>query len=385
MPSHESKNIFPPGKKRLYFSLAIAWTVFALLVGTVVLLWALPDAKLPSQQKVAVLPTNTATTSATPSVTPSPRPKATPTPKTKPATATPVATAPAQPVTTSGGPMLHGTNLSLFDGSDQVLNSSATQAMLRQMHVGIVRIPMRPSLSEATMMQAAQMVKNIGASALIILERPESGISNAIGNDSSIIADMNTIFGNRVVYYEYGNESNLAGTPGGTGDPAPYIASWNKNIPILKKLAHNGRFIGPVMYQYVSSYLSTFLQGAKPLPDFVSWHEYTCSASSTADYCLLHINNWGKHDADARAVMTGIIGTTLPIMITEWNYTPGDVTGDGKHDNSTFMTQWTKKALQSFSNNGIYAAMQYSCTNAQIPLVNSNSSLSAQGAVFQSS
>ncbi len=129
MPSHESKNIFPPGKKRLYFSLAIAWTVFALLVGTVVLLWALPDAKLPSQQKVAVLPTNTATTSATPSVTPSPRPKATPTPKTKPATATPVATAPAQPVTTSGGPMLHGTNLSLFDGSDQVLNSSANQSV----------------------------------------------------------------------------------------------------------------------------------------------------------------------------------------------------------------------------------------------------------------
>jgi hypothetical protein len=399
-----SKHI--PNKKRLYFSLAASGGVLALLLVTIGLLWALPDTKLPRQHEVAATPTKMATTKKTPTATATPRPgtptaTATTAQPTPAPTVTPVATTAGASVpiqvgatptsagstgTVSVGSLLHGTNLTLNDAGDQALNSSATQAMLQQMHVGIVRIPLRPSLSEATMLQAARIVKSIGASPLIILERPESGISTAIANDSTLIKDMNAIFGNQVVYYEYGNEPNLAGFPGGSGDPAPYVASWNKNVPVLKKLANNARFIGPSMYQYVASYLSAFLQGAKPLPDFVSWHEYTCASWDAAAYCLQHLDNWAMHDASANSVMVSAIGTTIPIMITEWNYTANySVAGDGKHDNTTFMTQWTTKALQVLANNGIYAAMQYSCTNTQIPLVNPDNTASMQGAVFQAS
>src|SRR5947208_5066823 len=90
------------------------------------------------------------------------------------------------PVVTSGipsgnngsvSPLIFGTNLSLFDSNDQVLNSAATRNALRQMHFRIIRMPVRPSLSNATEIQAAQAIKSIGAYALVVLRRSEEHTS----------------------------------------------------------------------------------------------------------------------------------------------------------------------------------------------------------------
>jgi hypothetical protein len=47
------------------------------------------------------------------------------------------------------------------------------------------------------------------------------------------------------------------------------------------------------------------------------------------------------------------------------------------------MTTWTTKALQTLAANNIFAAMQYSCTNYAIPLVDSHNIMTTQGTVFQ--
>jgi hypothetical protein len=47
------------------------------------------------------------------------------------------------------------------------------------------------------------------------------------------------------------------------------------------------------------------------------------------------------------------------------------------------MTTWTTKALQTLAANNIFAAMQYSCTNYTIPLVDSHNAMTTQGTVFQ--
>src|SRR5207253_3519772 len=82
------------------------------------------------------------------------------------------------PVITSGippgnnasvSPLIFGTNLSLFDGNDQVLNSATTRNELQQMHFRIIRMPARSSLSNGTEIQAAQAIKSMGAYALVIL------------------------------------------------------------------------------------------------------------------------------------------------------------------------------------------------------------------------
>jgi hypothetical protein len=190
---------------------------------------------------------------------------------------------------------------------------------------------------------------------------------------------MNRIFGKSVVYYEYGNEEDLLGV-----NVTRYTASWNAIVPQLKHLAQQGQFVGPVNFQYDRAYLTSFLQNANPRPDEVSWHEYTCDDSWASDICISHIDHWTNHISDARAAMIAAIGTALPIMITEWNYAPNAVPNDGKNNNSSFMTAWTMKALQTFAANRIFASMQYSCTDTAIPLINGSGVLTPQGMVFQS-
>jgi hypothetical protein len=81
--------------------------------------------------------------------------------------------------------------------------------------------------------------------------------------------------------------------------------------------------------------------------------------------------------------MLATLGTSLDIMITEWNYAPDAVPNDGKNNNSAFMTTWTTRALQTLAANRVFASMQYSSTNTAIPLITSNNTLTTQGTVFQ--
>lgn len=279
--------------------------------------------------------------------------------------------------TTGVSPLLFGTNLGLFDANDMILTSTAAQGLLQQLHARMIRMPVRDTLSEATQVQAAQIIKNLGAIPLVVLEGQDV-IPNALATDRLIIQDMNRIFGNSIVYYEYGNEEDLLGI-----SMDKYTASWNSLIPQLKPLALNGHFIGPVNYQYDKKYLQYFLQRAQPVPDEISWHEYTCDDKWAASLCISNIDKWTNHFADARAVMNATIGKTLPIMITEWNYAPNAVPNDGKNNDSAFMTTWTTKAFQTLAANRIFASMQYSCTNTAIPMITGNGSITAQGTTFQ--
>lgn len=273
-------------------------------------------------------------------------------------------------------PLLFGTNMGLFDSSDQVLTSASTRTLLQQMHTTIIRMPLRSSLSEATEVQAAQVIKSLGAIPLVVLNG--ALVSDPLTSDKIIINDMNRVFGKSIVYYEYGNEEDLNGIP-----VSQYIASWNSVVPQLKQLALNGHFIGPVNYQYDANYLMSFLQNANPRPNEISWHEYTCDDSWAKDVCISHIANWSNHIQNARTVMMTAINTTLPIMITEWNYAPNASLNDGKNNDNTFMSTWTSQALQTLAANAIFASMQYSCTNTAIPMIDSSGAPTVQGQTFK--
>lgn len=280
-------------------------------------------------------------------------------------------------------PLLFGTNLGLFNGNDQVITSSTTRDLMQKIHITIVRIPLRPHLSNTIEAQALQAVKSIGAIPLVTL----SGMRdpNVLADDTRMISDTNQIFGNSLVYYEFGNEDDWNGLP-----ITSYTQGWNTLIPQFKHLALNGKFIGPVSYQYSRDNLTTFLQGANPRPDAISWHEYTCSYKDPAATCLSAIDRWSAHISDARAVMQSILGTTLPIMITEWNYASDQSTqknglpfADGKYNNVSFMQAWTAKALNTLAANRVFASMQYSVTNTALPLIANDNTLTIQGTTFQ--
>jgi hypothetical protein len=284
-------------------------------------------------------------------------------------------------------PLIFGTNLGLFNSGDQFITSTTTQALMQQMHIKIVRVPTRQSNSDAVNLAAAQAIKNIGAAPLVTLRGAQNAsVTQVMFDDTRMINVMNQVFGNNTVYYEFGNEDDLAGVK-----VDAYTARWNALVPQLKKQALNGVFIGPVNFQYDPVYLTAFLQGANPRPDAVSWHEYTCSYQWDATRCLTNIDHWTTHINGVRQVMQTTLRTELPMMITEWNYAPNQLIqanglpfADGKYNNQAFMSEWTTKALQTLIANHIFASMQYSVTNTAIPMVSSANAITQQGATFQS-
>ena len=345
-------------KRRIVFTILSVVLVLLVVVGIV----GIKDVIVGKQTNVVLPPT----------ITPAPTQNDT-------ATITPT---PASNVGVS--PLLFGTNLGLFTSDDQVVTSASTRALMQQIHIRIVRVPMRPHLPNDVEIQAVQAVKSIGAVPLIVLTGVRN--PNLLADDIRMIQDMNSVFGKSLVYYEFGNEDDWNGVT-----ITRYTAGWNTFIPQFKHLALNGKFIGPVSYQYNHDNLTTFLQSAKPRPDAISWHEYTCSYKDPADSCLSNLDQWTTHIVDAHAVMQTTLGTSLPIMITEWNYAADQSTqnnglpfDDGKYNNPSFITAWTTKALDILAANQVFASMQYSVTNTALPLITYNNALTIQGLTLQS-
>ncbi len=278
-------------------------------------------------------------------------------------------------------PLLFGTNMALFHAGDEpILNSEATRQQLKNIGVRSIRMPTRPTLSDATEIAAAEAIKEIGAVPLIVINGPEFKAGSILQSDQHLLGLFSRVFGKEPVYYEFGNESDLQGIK-----VDAYVNAWNQVVPTLKQVFPTARFIAPDNYQFTRRYLKTFLQGAKPHPDGVSWHEYTCSVYWSADFCLANIDSWTIHITQARAAMQEAIGTTLPIWISEWNYasdTNGQLVNDGKSNNPAFMQAWTTRAMATLVANRVFASMQYFATDAPMPLV-SNDQIGIEGQFFQ--
>lgn len=268
-------------------------------------------------------------------------------------------------------PLVWGTNLTLNDGQDTFLTSTTTQQLAQRMHVQMVRFPDRGNLAVTT--KAAQTIKKLGMIPMVILHYDN------LSADQQLITMMKRIFGSSTVYYEYGNESDYRGI-----DAARYTASWNAVVSQLKPLAPTGKFIGPVTFQSNPTYIASFLKGATPRPDMVSWHEYTCGTTDSDQYCLTHIANWTTHITQTRAAMQQAIGTTVPIMITEYNWNANAAT-DPRAQNATFLSSWTAQAIKTLMDNKVFAANQYVLTNnSSLAMISdATQQLTKQGQIFQ--
>lgn len=199
-----------------------------------------------------------------------------------------------------------------------------------------------------------------------------------LGDNEALSRLMHVIFGNAGVWWELGNENDLQCRL----TAAQYTAMWNGQVPALKLLYPQDHFGGPVNFQSNPSYTAYFVQNASPRPDFISWHEYTCSSASGKGYCLQHIANWTTHISRTRRDIAAKRLTTPPIFITEYNYAPdGGVCTDTMHTDPAFMSQWTTVALQTLARNGVAESYQFN-TASCLPLEKADGALTAQGQAF---
>lgn len=261
------------------------------------------------------------------------------------------------------------------------MNDPKTQGILRQHGTLIVRVPMRDNLNDAQNLKAFQAVKNVGAAPLLIVHG--ACVADPFTVDTHWLSLAAQVFSSGPVYVEYGNEEDLGCNGGPRFSAAQYQASWNSVVPRLKATYPQYLFVGPVTSSANPSYVAAFVNGAQPQPDFISWHEYVCSASQSDSYCLSHINNWATHVGTTNAAVQSAVGHTIPILITEWNLDPGD---DARYGDAGFMQQWTSQALAEWSylaSSGVYAAFIYTSeSHPGFQLIDGGDNLTAQGLAF---
>jgi hypothetical protein len=266
--------------------------------------------------------------------------------------------------------------MSLYDTNDQMTNDATTQQLLRRERIPIIRMPSRSFLSDTYVLQALRVVKSIGAIPLLIVHGPTD--PNAAADDRHLLGLAQSVFGAGTVYVEFDNEPDLAGT-----DVATYTQSWNRIVPQLKAMAPTYRFVGPVVSDPNAAYIAAFDAGAHPRPDVNSWHQYTCTAHDSDDVCMARVAGWSADVARINAAVRGAIGTTLPLMLTEWNL---DADQDPRYADTRFMQAWTTQALQTLAANapnGVIAAMQYCATNNTVlQLIDYFNHLTPEGQAF---
>jgi hypothetical protein len=299
--------------------------------------------------------------------------------QTQPAQAQPAQAQPTQtqPTGTVGGgvsPLIFGTNLYLTDSSDQFITSQVSRNALKNAGIQIIRMPIRvEGAANADELLAMQDIKAMGAIPYIVLKFSQP---DPLGAAKLVIQQANSIFGNSVVYYEFGNERDINGV-----DQVTYTNAWNQVFPQVKSLALNGKFGGPAASWWNSSYIAYFVEHANPQPDFISWHEYFCSSADTTGVCIGKIASLKDHINSVKSAIQAnpTHKTVPPIILSEWNYS-------GSSDpNATpqFLQQWTQTFLQELANDGVFASMQYAVNGwGSLDLLNPDGTLTPEGQGF---
>ncbi len=279
-------------------------------------------------------------------------------------------------VALSRPPLILGTNLGLFDSSDRVVTSRAAQTLLQRARVPIIRMPFRSPTGSIVELEALRAIQYIGAIPLVIVHGPTD--AKALPDDLQLLALVRSVFGKGIVYVEFGNEPNLLGI-----GAQRYAAAWNQVIPALAASSPTYRFVGPALSVPDPAYIATFDRLAKPRPYANSWHEYACVPSDTDGYCLRHLASWTADIERVNAAVGTAIGTTLPVMFTEWNL---DAQPDPRWQRPGFMRSWTELALKTLGADvgvGLLAALQYCVSNnGAEELIGSGDRLTPEGQVF---
>ncbi|HLH67310.1 MAG TPA: hypothetical protein VKV27_16590 [Solirubrobacteraceae bacterium] len=274
---------------------------------------------------------------------------------------------------------MFGINMSLYDANDQLLTDPAVQSQFATMQVPYVRVPMRTNLSDQTLESALQVVKTIGATPLVIVPGP-GDVSNLQQVDAHDLALVQSVFGGSAVLVEFGNEDDLDHGV----DAQAYTQAWNQVVPTLAAASPPSyRFGGPTNFQANPQYIAYFVAHATPRPAFVSWHAYACGTSDSDQTCYSNTEHWAVDVQSTDQAMSAAIGTTLPIILSEWNLDPNNQ--DPRYQDAAFIGPWVTFAAQELEHlqaQGLAAAMFYTATNNPLALVASDGSLTPEGSAW---
>ena len=269
---------------------------------------------------------------------------------TQPIVKTPVqVTLPGQQLWKQGiSSYLFGTNDTHEWTDNSIETQPKFQQALRNAGFTLIRTFFPDQASDSDISQRIQTIKNSGANCL--------GVITNI-NDTNFDEHLVRYLGNNCQLYEFGNETDLDNI-----SIASYLQQWNTLIPILRKINPTARFIGPVTSsdEGNNNFMHDYLEGVKTsgiLPDAISFHWYPCW-NNDKQTCLSKASTAGSAASGVEAQIQSILGKTLPVGITEWNYDP-NTPPPSYGDDADFITKFSADALASMINAGVAFACQF--------------------------
>jgi len=242
--------------------------------------------------------------------------------------------------------LLFGTNDTYEWSSQNLETQPSIQLALRNAGFALIRSFFPDNASDTSIEQRIGAIENSGAHCLGVI----TNIFNATYDEHLV-----RYLGKRCLMYEFGNEPDYNGI-----SLPSYLKQWNTLIPALRHINPSAKFIGPVDGPATSSFLSGYLEGVKSsgvLPDAISFHWYPCYQDTEAN-CLSKANTAGQQAIGVRQLVEKILGKSLPIGITEWNFDPENPP-PAYGDNKNFITSFTDTALQSMIKAGVAFACQF--------------------------
>ncbi len=247
---------------------------------------------------------------------------------------------PGQTLTNGASNYIFGWNLTNF--STKIVTNSSMQALMKSSGVTNVRCAIPSGSSNAFIDQVANMASACGSALLVILSH----------SDLTWNKNLVTYLGSRCRMYEFGNEPDINSI-----SSSQYLSLWNQHIPALRAINPNAAFIGPVLgvYANVQSYLVPWLQGCKTsgvLPDAISYHIYPCSGGQNSTTCATLSSHIGNTVPTMNSTVTGILGHTLPMCITEWNIDANNPR-QSYTQQASFTQPWETSALDAMVSNGL--------------------------------
>jgi Viral BACON domain len=259
---------------------------------------------------------------------------------------------PGQTIYASGASSyLFGSNMSPDYNTHNARNTPQIQQLIKSAGITLMRCAINAGSADSYIDQTASACQAMNCAMLVILSYRAGSAWN-----QQLVSRL----GSKCLLYEFSNEPDIASPAIKSSD---YLAAWKQQIPILRKLNPQAAFIGPALgvYANVGSYLVPWLQGCVSsgiMPDGISFHNYPCTATPDSATCATKSDRLGVSATKLDAVVTGVVGHSLPLCLTEWhiNANPGS---EPYMTDANFIAKWTKESIDGMVAAGVSMACQF--------------------------
>jgi hypothetical protein len=276
-------------------------------------------------------------------------------------------TLPGQTLINGVSNYIFGSHIGQDYATHTIRNTPEIQALAKNAGVTLLRCAIPKNNADAYIDQTAAAAAASGADMLVILD-----FSGGLSWCQHVVSYL----GSRCKLYEFRNEPDLASISWQT-----YLADWNNVIPKLRQINPSAAFGGPALgvFDNRDSFLKNWLAGCVSsgvLPDFVSYHIYPCTGQGSASVCSTKSGNFKSNADTMNALVTSVVGHTIPLALTEWNIDANNPPQSYTQD-ASYVDPWYQAAIDSIVQGGYAIACQFSfgsgSANGKLDLVETTS------------